>query len=572
MRFTGSVSARSFSSGGSGLSLQLFDDHDWLMNTAAISPLITLDTLERTRYRLSAGSEAQAIRDAAGIPSDQVAGLQTGETAGLSDAPALAFQSGILDIDNTTEAAAESVSGDGSEATPYLVRDRDVDVGAGVAQAVRVQGSYFITFENCRFAGGTSRTFIALAFSGTARFVNCEFYNDQVTASVFDLNSGGGSYIFENCLFSGCEDGAGIAVTSANSIDFTNCRIDASQANWTSVDSFLICNTNSCQVTARYIDADCSASAAVPYCLFRMDAGADNCSFRNMRVEGFKKIVTDLNPANSTTGNLTIKNNMTIQYVRGVLMEQEHIELIYTNNLTIDRCHFTHDATGNAFRMILLTADFTTPNVFNDNTTISYCRFRSDSPDDIAANEIITYDIARGIHIHHCWCEACPEDYIEPRFPVGPASIHDIVGDNTVGAVVNAWQAFDFGTWTSVDTNEPAAAGDDSGLYVRRIYGDAGRHGVAMEGTKDGVIHDIYVVQNSLSVADVNWHSVQIKDRDLIGGNTNILRDWFIAGPLTLPADREGVNAVDFSVVDTSHEARYFDNQNGDGPITIQDP
>ena len=464
------------------------------------------------------------------------------------------------------------MSGDGSAGAPYLVRDRDVNVGSGVAQAVRIQGSHYITFENCRFAGGTARTFIALAFSGTARFVSCEFYNDQVTASTFDLNSGGGNYIFENCLFSGVADGAGIVVTSASSVSLTNTRIDASQSDWTSVDSFLLCNTNACQVTAQHIEADCSASASIPYALFRLDAAADNCSFQNMYVTGFKKIITDINPAGSTTGNLRVKNNITVRYVHGDLLEQEHIETIYTDNLLVEYCHFTHGTNANGFRMMLLTADFTTSGVFNDNTTIRYCRFRSDSPDDIAANEIITYDIGRNIHIHHCWCEAAPEDYIEPRFPVGPANIHDIVGDNIVGAIVNAWQSFTFATWTSVDTNEPANAGDDSGLYVRRIFGDAGRHGIAMEGTKDGVIHDIYVVQNALSAADVNWHSVQIKDRDLIGGNTNILRDWFIAGPLTLPADREGVQAVDYSVTDTSHEARYFDNQSGTGSLTIQDP
>ena len=549
---------------------KLFADHEWLMNEADISPLITLDNLRRTSYRGNPTAAAQTIRDSAGIPSGIDVGLQTGESAGLSDAGALgSTQTGILDIDNETEAAAEAVSGDGTESTPYLIQNRDVDVGAGVAQSVRIQGDYYITFDNCRFSGGNARTFIALSWTGTARFTNCEFYNDQTTASIFDLNTGSGDFIFENCLFSGCLDGSGIVITNANSISLTNCQVDASQQNWADIDSFLICNNSSCIVTAQYIQADVSASATVPYCLFRMDAGGDGCSFENVYAKGWKKIVTDINTAGSTTSNLYKKDNMIIRYVHGDDLHQEHIELIYTDNLLIEHCYFTHINNGNTFRMILLTADFSTQGIYNEGTTIRYCRFDSQNPDDVANNEIITYDIGRNIHIHHCWCENAPEDYIEPRFPTGPQNIHDIVGDNTVGAVVNAWQAFEFDTWAQVDTNEPASSGDDSGLYVRRIYGDAGRHGVAMEGTKDGVIHDIYVTDNDLSPT-VTTYSVQIKDRDLIGGNTNIIRDWFIAGPLTLPAGRDAANAVDFSVTDSSHEARYFDNENGDGTITIQ--
>ena len=551
---------------------QVFDDHQWLQNTASISPFITLDDLRRNNYRLNEATEIALIKAASGIPDDIEVGTQTGQTVGLTDENTLVFQANILDVDNETEAAAESVSGDGTAGNPYVIQNRDVNVGGSNAQAARVQGNFHVRFENCRLAGGNSRTFIGLAFDGNCTFRNCEFYNDQTTASVHVFSTGEGTYVFENCLWSGCEDGAGVVVLSAAAVTFTNCRVDASRTNWMDVDSFYSCIDANTVTNVQYFTADCSASSVLPYSVFRIDALGANSTFQNIYIKGFKKAFTDINPAGSSTGDLAVKTNMTIRYIEVEEIEQECIELIWTEGLLLEHFYFKHSPLANAYRMILLTADFTTSGVTNHNATIRYGRMRSDSPDDIAANEIITYDICPNIHIHHIWCEAAPEDVIEPRFPAGGGNIHDIVGENTVGAVVNAWQAFTISTWTSVDTNEPASAGDDSGLYVRRIYGDSGRHGVAMEGTKDGVIHDIYVTNNNSSVADVVWHPVQIKDRDLVGGNTNIVRDWFIAGPLTLPVDREGVSAVDFRVVDNSHQARYFDNQNGESPVTIQTP
>ncbi len=516
---------------------------------------ISIAHLVREKIRTNRGSYrmnlAQSIRDGAGLPSDQTAGLQSGVTCGASGT-----LTSKLDVIFDSEALFQSAasSGDGTEGSPYLIEDNEYD-GAGTGSTGvtidHAAGTYYVKFRNCNFKRHTAEE-VEVTFGGYVEFENCTFYGSVTDAELIRHHSG--AITLTNCKYTGCQSTAGYLATGTatnRTLAIRNLQVDASDGDWRSDCRIHQFNASDLTWDIRYVDCDVSASTSTPRSLFEPLKAADGSSFCNIACTGVNHMIRDDRFANAS------KTNLTIQYFNSVNTAGEAIYLTNVNGGEISYGEASHTTNGAGTRLVYLASDASDSSIRVLDMDCHHLKLTKQTGTKTAGNEALESFRGKNITFRYCWVTECPEDAYEHAVSISGCTTEYCVSDNCAGQVVDNFLQCDEASWIPVTDTSSA---NITNTYTHHIYGDCEDFAVEFVGLRGGVFHDIYV-DNTAAVT--NNDSVYISD--YVDGGTTVVREVYGCGPLPIASERADA-AVNING-GADIEARYFDNADGTGTM-----
>lgn len=541
------VSNFDFSFGFIGSGSKVFPDSTWLATQAPF----TLSGVSKPAYRVDL---AQSIRDGAGLPASETAGIVG--SVGLTDSGSLTAGSKLA-ITNETQVQSIASSGSGTEADPYIIEDKDYNGAGATNWGHRFNNgslNIYIEFQNCRFRNYTSQClWIDNWGTGKITFRNCEFYNTSTNAYLILFENAKALRIVDSTIKGGLGQFYQIGATTTESgqtLELENIEISSDEGNYTSgVDVFKVSNGN-CTVTASNIEVKSGTPNNGQRAVFGLVDCEDGSTFTNLKgADGFDHFFHD---EDGTVGQKSI----TIQYFDISDTDEEPIR--FTGLLNSEISYGEVADSGAGFRLIYLLSDSAAKsNGYIESVDVHHVK-ATKTTGNSAGDECIESIRGKDVTFRYCWVTECTEDAYEHADVISGCTVEYCVADNCDGQIVDYFHQWDESAWvreTDVSTL------DDSEGYVHHIYGDCADWVLIVNALKGLYFHDIYATNTDSSTKS----SIRIADRDSV-----VVRDIKGAGPLPLQADRgngSSTSAVDI-VGGSDIEVRYFDNQNGVSPLT----
>ncbi len=535
-------------------------DWTWLKDkTSQHMPAITPAVSKALRRRFNYKQDlAQLIRDSAGVPSAEIAGIPMGVTVGLTNAGALSareetkiFYAGGL--------AAEASSGTGTENNPWIIENRHFGHGQ-----VRLDNTGWTKFRNCLFESGNNMEFfVQHNFVGDLIFENCEFsdvLNTGADAYVIRIDAAR-EYRFLKCLFGGGVANQIIGTISnvmpdgsALKFFFDQCRIDESKAVWPNQADFF----ENVTVPDKTINIDLE----IRNCDFSAPSGGGKYIVVPIRDDIYTRLVLENNRVNGFGGLLrnTADNgsaeiqNLSVRYNSVTDTKNECIRIGRVKGGEIAYNDFIHDSVGANNRLIYLTWDSTTVGAVCEDVDVHHNKFTKKTGTATASNECLESAAGINIKFRWNWVTECPEDAFEHLFPQSGCTMEYLVADNCGVQVCDIWKTFDPVGYVAIDSNNDNSTLPAAGTHIHHIYGDCGDWPVILSGANGVIVHDVYV-DNSLS--DPARATVNIQDRDGVVGE-NI----FVAGPLPKDEERALPSTVILTATGTNLGAQWI-NEDG---------
>ncbi len=484
------------------------------------APFPLKDTLP---YHYRNQSLAHNIKAQAGIPTGEIAGIETGITPGLIDDTILITAS-KTHITSETHIQNLASSGSGTQAAPYIIENLDYDGQQSTNWALRFNdpdANYHVKFINCRFYDWTSQNLWFDTWgSGTITFEHCLFYNTAANGELFLQTSG--HITLKECELSGCNSYAGYvtATTAQGSLTLTNIYISNNSANWASGCDVFFFNSPNLIINAAHIENQASMTPVTIDSLFQIIACQDGSTFSHIKINGgMAHMMSDIVAT-------AAQKSIIVTYFDIQNTAQEAILLSALNGTTIQHGTVQHNAsTGSGYRLIYLISDDTDSTIKIENTTVQYLKMTKQSGSG-AGNECLESARAKNTAFRYCYVTECTEDAFEHISVIENCSIEYCVAENCTGQIADFFKQWDESSWSLVtDTNLAI----DSQSYCHHIYGDCSNYAVIGTALNGFYFHDIHAINTG------STNLVPIKIEDLDGTAINTVHG---AGALPLQHER----------------------------------
>jgi hypothetical protein len=534
---------------GFGLSLSsrvggaLSADHIWLQSVVD-AQLPALSSQLRTNLRRSTyrRDRKEAIKAAAGLPSNQEVGIPSGIIPGVVEPSTPASP---ITINSEANAISAADSGTGTASDPYVIRNREFD---GAGSSVRgiwfndPDADYYVHVTDCILYDFTSEC-IRIG-SPNVIISQSTLYNTVLNGELVRME--GYSFTMLSMVLSGCDSFTafieGGSIPGPFTVTLRNILITDNDGSWaTNGDVFSIRNEN-ILLDAKWIETETGMTGAES--VFMITDCAAGSKIENLKVNGgWEHAITD----NDNTAN---SKSFDVRYFDIRNTSEEAIYMQNYADSVIEYGYVEHTTAGTDFRLIHLASDSVDNTIRVQDIDVKNVRFNKTTGTNIATNECLESFRGKNIRFMDCYVMECTEDAFEHAFPISGCTIERCVGENVAGQVADIFKQWDEATWAIVDSAFGSENAIDTNCYVHDLYGDCGSYALIISATRGVVFHDIYVD----NTASVNQDLVRVEDRDSILGR----RIWG-AGPFSLDAEVGGDEKVDVLATGGDVQARYID-------------
>lgn len=458
--------------------------------------------------RLNAMYKAEMIRRRAGLQPWVIIGLLDQTAIGNTADPRT--NQAPISITSAASAAVLAASGNGTAASPYLIRDKTITFASGTPAltANDPAATYYVRFYNVRFQG-TSNGSAALNFAafGTKMvFERCAWTGGSGVADEIagQITSGTSEYI--GCDFSGMSGqifvGSGLA---DKTVILRGCRVRGTAK--VSATNGVFYNAAAGNFKVEIYNCEFLSSH------FHWHTGngwtIQYTRVENTLIQGCAVCIGDLNylkPGGNILSQTPLMvgssffKNVRFAYVAGVTLTA-----CYGNGadaVTFENCSFE----GNAADRRLFEWRRTS------GVTMRRCYFAKAIGNNTAGNEVCEFWETSGLLVTECWVNGAPEDCYELVSSYGNNRFIDNVGDNVAGQLVDL-----FGVG-SLD------------VEVDGVYGDCGDAAVLITDVDYVTVRNVHVLQTGTSALG----SVVLERRNAAPGASP--KGCSITGPLSLPS------------------------------------
>lgn len=458
--------------------------------------------------RLSAMFKAEKIRRNAGLQPWVVIGLLDQTAIGNTTDPRTT--QAPITITSAANAAALAASGTGTQASPYLIRDKTITFASGTPALTMndAAATYYVRFYNVRFQGTTngSAAFNLAAFGTPVAFERCAWTGGSGTADEIAAQLTSGTMQCYGCDFSGISGqifvGSGLL---AKKVYLSGCRVTgtakATATNgvfWAAAAGDYVVEAYNCEFRSTHFHWHVGNGWTIKY-----------TRVENTLIQGCAVGIGDLNylkPGGNILSQVPLMigssyfKNVRFAYIAGVTQTA-----CYGNGadaVTFEHCSFE----GNVADRRLFEWRRTS------NVTMLQCYFAKALGNNTAGNEVCEFWETSGLTVRECWANGAPEDCYELVTSYGNNRFIDNVGDNVAGQLVDLFGVGSFD------------------VEVDGVYGDCGDAAVLITDVDYVRVTNVHVLQTGTS----SLGSVVLERRNAAPGVSP--KGCSITGPLSLPS------------------------------------
>ncbi len=512
-----------------------------------LSSYLQANLAARGGYRTD---RAQSIRDNAGVPAAEVAGIPGGVPVGAS---------GSLTVErnqtfsNEAALASFAASGSGSVLDPYIIEDLDFNAATGgTSTALHFNdpdGAYYVKVRNCKFGNYTGNYILANLIT-PIELENVTFDSATTVSNGIRIDQGGA--IITGLYVPGLGINNVVFVNSSTALDIKirYLKFDSSVRDWTGAGRLIFFNNMSqnINIDVQYADIDFTGTTVQPQgLLFGGDADVRSIIFNNVKWRGGKSALNQIAAGGVPLG---LWENIEVFYCDVAETTEEAIHLMRADNIEVGYGTFAHVSAGAGSRLVYFNFDSANSGHACSNIHAHHLKLTKTSGTFTAGNEALETRAASGnVRFNDCWATDASEDAFE-FVSLRPNSIfiaYNLVGDGVRGQIMDVARTWDEGSWSETAVNPTV----DTPFYVSHIYGDCQDRVLTCSGVRGGIVHDIYG-DNSVAVQA----SVEVQDWTAPAYQGSRV---FVAGPLPLAAEQGSAGAALITATGSDIEIRYVD-------------
>lgn len=458
--------------------------------------------------RLSAMFKAEKIRRNAGLQPWVIIGLLDQTAIGNTTDPRTT--QAAMSITSSASAAALASSGSGTQASPYLIRDKTVTFASGTPGLTLNDpaATYYVRFYNVRFQGTTngSASVNFASFGTPVAFERCAWTGGSGTADEVAVQITSGTMQCYGCDFSGISGqifvGSGL---TAKKVYLSGCRVTgtakATATNgvfWAAAAGDYVVEAYNCEFRSTHYHWHVGNGWTIKY-----------TRVENTLIQGCAVGIGDLNYL-KPGGNILSQTPLMIgsSYFKNV-------RFAYTAGVTQTAC-YGNGADAVTFEHCSFEGNVADRRLFEwrrtSNVTMLQCYFAKALGNNTAGNEVCEFWETSGLTVRECWANGAPEDCYELVTSYGNNKFIDNVADGVAG------QAIDLFGVGSLD------------IEVDGIYGDCGDAAVLITDVDYVRVTNVHVLQTGTSALG----SVVLERRNAAPGVSP--KGCSITGPLSLPS------------------------------------
>lgn len=385
----------------------------------------------------------------------------------------------IITITSQETAAALAATGTGTQADPYVIKDKNIAFASGSPGFVLndPQATYYIRFYNVLASGSSNGSSIInlVAFGTPVAFERCKFQGANGNADELLAYLSSGTLEMYGCEIAGvsnyCFFGAGLG---AKNVKLTDCIVSGTAKNTSTNGVFYAYGAGAFKVQ-------------VDRCLFNSSHfhwhigngwTIEYSLVRNTVIGGCAVAIGDLNYL-KPGGNIYLQipnmiQNSNFKNVRFTYTPDVTQTAAYGNgadNCVFENCSFE----GNVAERRLFEWRRTT------NVTLLQCYFHKTAGTNNAGNEVCEFWETSGLLIRECWADGAPEDCYELVTSYGNNKFIDNVGDNVTGQLVDIFGVGSFD------------------VEINGVYGDCGDAAVLVTDVDYVRVSNVFVQQTGTS-------------------------------------------------------------------------
>lgn len=411
--------------------------------------------------------DAQFIRDNAGVPKNEITGVQNDKKPGIEG---FMEDSERIEILSYNDAESKCSSGSGTRKDPFIIENKRLNNSENSQNPAGIYifdlvGNYNIHIKNCEISGYNYGQ-IYINIGADVIISNCNIY----TKDYGIIQKNGNLEVLET-HFSGLEKG-GISASSGqrNSLVVRNSLFNSHSGDWGNYSKGIFTNGTGL-VSISYSCVENVDSLTFIYIFKTTRLIFRNCYINNISIALYR--------GNDALG--FISDNSDIRFLEIKNTYSTSISLLGESNLEISYCSVSNSAPNN--RLILISnSDHNLP----ENIRVHHCKFTDSVGSHNVRNECVEVFCGKNIEFDHNWVTQCSEDAYELAYPQKGCSIHHNVGDNVSGQIVDIYL-------TCANLSNPFSPGGYVGTYIHHIYGNSINDCAVRITDADGVvIHDIY--------------------------------------------------------------------------------
>lgn len=373
-------------------------DWAWLKQTVAeklptLSPYLNSALTARGAYRID---RAQSIRDNAGVPVTEVAGIPPGVDTGVSG-PLTAERNKTFN--DEAALASFASSGSGSVLDPYIIEDLDFDASfGGTSTALHFNdpdATYYVKIRNCKF-GNYANNYIITNLATPLEIEHVTFDSNNSISNGIRVDRGG--VIVNNLHVPGLQLNNLIFVNASTPLDIKirYLKIDSSVRDWTGQGRLVFFNNMRAEINidVQYADVDFTGTTLQPQgLLFGGDADVSSVIFNNVKWRGGRCALNQIANGGVPIG---LWRNIEILYCDVAETSQEAIMLMRADGIEVGHGTFAHINAGAGSRLVHFNFDSATPGHACDNIYAHHLKLTKASGDFTAGNEALETRAAGG--------------------------------------------------------------------------------------------------------------------------------------------------------------------------------
>lgn len=479
---------------------------------------VVVNELNRKVYRLD---NAQSIRDNAGVPDSEIAGIQGGVSPGFTGTLAL---TGQTTINNEANVQSISSSGDGSEVSPYIIDLREFNSGNHGIRFQDSSASYYVTVRNCYFLNHAQRCL--WIDQPNIKIENCKFSNSTANAELVEWRSGD---LHLNAIeFSGCNNfqAVSMSLSSQQTLTAKNILINENDTSWPSNSIVFNCDDNNALLNISHAEANIPASSG-RFFVSLVDCAAGSYISNCKSPRGWSSFISD----DADTSNT--KENITINYLDISDTREEIIFIRNIDGLNLSESNLSHETTGAGSRVVFFQGLSSDSSVRPLNINAYNLKLTKKTGTQIATNEVLESWYGENVIFRDNWITECTEDGYEHVYSLGNCQILNSVADNCAGQVADFFGTAEItGSTISIITDTSAKPLNND--VCSGLWGDCADYALVLSGMNGVIFQDIYV-DNTAGTRPL----IQIEDRALIGGGDLVtVRNVQGSGAFSLPDNR----------------------------------
>jgi len=385
----------------------------------------------------------------------------------------------VITITSEQTASALAASGTGTQADPYLIKDKNIVFASGSPGFVLndPQATYYIRFYNILASGSSNGSSIInmVGFGTPVAFERCKFQGANGSADELLAYMTTGSLEMYGCEIAGvsnyCFFGNG---TAAKSVKLTDCIVSGTAKSSVTNGVF-------------YAYGPGEFKVEVTRCLFNSSHfhwhigngwTIEYTMVRDTQISGCAVGIGDLNylkPGGNIYSQIpNMIQNSHFKNVRFTYTPYVTQTAVYGNGA--DKCVFENCSfDGNVAERRL----FEWRRAIN--VTLLQCYFQKADGTDNAGNEVCEFWETSGLMVRECWTDGAPEDCYELVMSYGNNKFIDNVGDNVTGQLVDIFGVGSFD------------------VEIDGVYGDCGDAAVLVTDVDYVRVRNVFVKQTGIS-------------------------------------------------------------------------